>query len=143
MMKRTYGFLALALVTALGLAGCSSASTHEGHETSSNQEAPKQEAAADIKSGVAKMLEETAELKKQLEAGDQAKVKEAGQEVHEAWESFEDNVKAKYPDLYNKVEEALDPLVAGTEAQQLDKEAVGKLNDQLTAALNELAAKEQ
>jgi iron uptake system EfeUOB component EfeO/EfeM len=138
-MKRSHLIVALALVGSLSLAGCSSSSNeHAGHDS-----AAQQQETSEIKAGVDKMLEVTAEIKKSVEAGDEAKVKEAGAKLEEAWGPFEDKVKEKYPDLYKKVEDALDPTIAGTEASPLDKETVGKFNDQLTQALQELADKEK
>ncbi|TRY28032.1 hypothetical protein FOI68_01335 [Brevibacillus sp. LEMMJ03] len=138
-MKRSHLIVALALVGSLSLAGCSSSSNdHAGHDGAAHQQE-----ASEIKAGVDKMLEITAEIKKSVEAGDEAKVKEEGAKLEGAWGPFEDKVKEKYPDLYKKVEDALDPTIAGTEASPIDKETVGKLNDQLTQALQELSDKEK
>jgi iron uptake system EfeUOB component EfeO/EfeM len=137
-MKRFHLIVALALAGSLSLAGCGSSNDQAGHDSAAHQHE-----ASEIKAGVDKMLAVTAEIKKSVEAGDEAKAKEAGAKLEEAWESFEDKVKEKYPDLYKKVEDALDPTIAGTEASPLDKETVGKLNEQLTQALQELSVKEK
>lgn len=41
-------------------------------------------------------------------------------------------------DLYGKIEQLLDPTIAGSEASTLDKETLSTLNDKLTDALKEL-----
>jgi len=96
-----------------------------------------------IKTGVTKMLSITADLKTVIDAGDEAKVKVTGPQLEDAWSPFEDDVKLKYPDIYKKVEEYLDPTIAGSKASSLDKQALGTLNGELTQVLNELAAKEK
>ncbi|MCH5584390.1 hypothetical protein MK805_05335 [Shimazuella sp. AN120528] len=138
-MKVTYLLLTFVLVGCMGLVGCSTST----NPTSTTQTPVKEESAVKIKTGTTKMLDITADLKKAMDAGDQAKVKSYGPKLEEAWSSFEDKVKVKYPELYTKIEDALDPTIAGTEANPLDKAAVSKLNDQLTDALNELVSKEK
>ncbi len=141
-MKSTRTLLALALAGIIALTGCASANTTSSNATSAPAPAA-EEKATEIKAGTAKMLEITAELKKAIEAGDESTVKTLGPKLEEAWGPFEDKVKEKYADLYKKVEDALDPTIAGTEASPLDKDALGKFNDQLTQALTELADKEK
>lgn len=94
-----------------------------------------------VSDGVNKMLKTTEQLSKAIDSSDQAKVKEVGPKLEDQWASFEDDVKKDNKDLYGKVEKYLDPTVAGSEASTLDKEALGKLNNQLTGALKELAKK--
>jgi iron uptake system EfeUOB component EfeO/EfeM len=150
-MKANKTFLAITLVSGLALMGCganNAAPAPQNQQQPAKQETPKQEtpkpeAKADIKSGVTKMLGISADLKKAIDAGDEAKVKTTGPQLEDVWASFEDNVKDKYPDIYKKVEDSLDPTIAGSKASPLNKEALGKLNDQLTQALNELASKEK
>lgn len=150
-MKANKTFLAITLVSGLALMGCganNAAPAPQNQQQPAKQETPKQEttkpeAKADIKSGVTKMLGITADLKKAIDAGDEAKVKTTGPQLEDVWASFEDNVKDKYPNIYKKVEDSLDPTIAGSKASPLNKEALGKLNDQLTQALNELASKEK
>jgi iron uptake system EfeUOB component EfeO/EfeM len=95
----------------------------------------------EIKAGVSEMLETTAQLKQAIEAGDQAKVKELGPKLEETWSSFEDGVKPRYGELYEKLEKPLNPEVAGSQVSPLDKETLEKLNNELTQALNELMKK--
>ncbi|QRG66811.1 hypothetical protein [Brevibacillus choshinensis] len=141
-MKSTRTLLALALAGIIALTGCASANTTSSNATSAPAPAA-EEKASEIKAGTTKMLEITAELKKAIEAGDESTVVTLGPKFEEAWGPFEDKVKEKYADLYKKVEDALDPTIAGTEASPLDKDALGKFNEQLTQALTELADKEK
>lgn len=125
-MKWSRILLSSVLLFTLVIAGCGT----------SNQ-------SSDIKAGTTQMLSVTTDLKAAIDSGDEAKVKALGPKLEDTWSPFEDNVKKKYPDLYKKVEDYLDPTIAGAKASPLDKQALGKLNEELTQALNELAAKEK
>jgi iron uptake system EfeUOB component EfeO/EfeM len=94
-----------------------------------------------VNDGVNKMLETTNQLSKAINAGDQAKVKEVGPKLEDQWSSFEDDVKKDNKALYGKVEEYLDPTIAGSQAPSLDKKALSTLNNQLTDSLKELESK--
>ncbi|MFJ5717910.1 hypothetical protein [Neobacillus sp. NPDC093127] len=122
MKKITSMVLAIGLVSALVLAGCSSNNSK-------------------VSDGVNKMLDTTEQLSKAIDSGDQAKVKEVGPKLEDQWATFEDDVKKDNKDLYGKIEQYLDPTIAGSEAATLDKEALSSLNDKLTDALKELANK--
>lgn len=122
MKNLTSMVLAIGLGTALLLAGCSSNKSK-------------------VSDGVNKMLDTTEQLSKAIDSGDQAKVKEVGPKLEDQWATFEDDVKKDNKDLYGKIEQYLDPTIAGSEAATLDKEALNTLNDKLTDALKELANK--
>lgn len=147
-MKLSSVILTSAIVITLGLAGCGTTNTASTtNTTNQTEQKTSQETAnptsSEIKTGVTKMLGVTADLKAAITAGDEAKVKTIGPKLEEAWAPFEDNVKEKYPDAYKKVEQFLDPTIAGTKASSLDKQALGKLTSDLTDALNEIAANEK
>jgi iron uptake system EfeUOB component EfeO/EfeM len=122
MKKLTTMILALVLVSVFALAGCGSKDSK-------------------VSDGVNQMLETTDQLSKAITAGDQEKVKVEGPKLEEQWSSFEDDVKKDNKDLYEKIEKYLDPTIAGSEAENLDKEALGTLNNQLEDALKELESK--
>jgi iron uptake system EfeUOB component EfeO/EfeM len=122
MKKLTTMILALVLVSVFALAGCGSKDSK-------------------VSDGVNQMLETTDQLSKAITAEDQEKVKEVGPKLEEQWSSFEDDVKKDNKDLYEKIEKYLDPTIAGSEAENLDKEALGTLNNQLEDALKELESK--
>lgn len=94
-----------------------------------------------VADGVNKMLNTTNQLSKAVDIGDQKKVKEVGPKLEDQWSSFEDDVKKDNKDLYEKIEKYLDPTIAGSEADPLDKEALSSLNKKLTDALKELSNK--
>lgn len=156
-MKLSRIIIASTLVISLGvIAGCGANNTTP-QTPSSNAQAAKTEQTTSqdttkqgtstqtpsaIKTGVTKMLSITTDLKTAIDAGDEAKVKVTGPQLEDAWSPFEDDVKLKYPDIYKKIEEVLDPTIAGSKASPLDKQVLGTLNGELTQVLNELAAKE-
>lgn len=156
-MKLSRFVLASTLVISLTvIAGCSANNTTPTSPSSTTQTAPSNQTTSQdisklgtstqtpsaIKTGVTKMLGITADLKSAIDAGDEAKVKVTGPMLEDAWSPFEDNVKQKYPDNYKKIEDYLDPTIAGSKASPLDKLTLGTLNENLTKALNELAEKE-
>ncbi|MDP4164298.1 MAG: hypothetical protein Q8898_14450 [Bacillota bacterium] len=94
-----------------------------------------------VSDGVKSMLSISNQLAKAIHNGDQAKVKEVGPQLEKKWATFEDEVKKDNKDSYGKIEKYLDPTVAGSEADTLDKEALNSLNTQLSQALKELASK--
>jgi iron uptake system EfeUOB component EfeO/EfeM len=123
MRKFTSTVLAIGIGSLLILGGCSSKENKK------------------VSEGVNKMLDTSEQLSKAINNGDQAKVKKVGPELEDEWASFEDDVKKDNKDLYEKVEKYLDPTIAGSEAPNLDKNALNKLNNQLKSALKELADK--
>lgn len=156
-MKLSRIILASTLVVGLTvIAGCGANNPTSPSPSSNTQTAPTNQTTpqdtskpdastqtpSTIKTGVTKMLTITTELKSAIDAGDEAKVKVIGPQLEDAWSPFEDVVKQKYPDNYKKVEDFLDPTIAGSKASPLDKQTLGTLNDNLTKALNDLAAKE-
>lgn len=134
-MKRMYALAVVVLVGMLTVVGCNQGMSTE--KTALKQKA----AVVDVAGGVHKMLSITKDLKAQLDAGDAAKVKVTAPQLEEAWASFEDGVKAKYPNDYQEVEKSLDPLVTGAKVNPSDKATLTQLNDQLTQALSNLAKK--
>jgi iron uptake system EfeUOB component EfeO/EfeM len=123
MRKFTSTVLAIGIGSLLILGGCSSKENKK------------------VSTDLNKMLDTSEQLSKAINNGDQAKVKKVGPELEDEWASFEDDVKKDNKDLYEKVEKYLDPTIAGSEAPNLDKNALNKLNNQLKSALKELADK--
>ncbi|AIE60249.1 hypothetical protein [Bacillus methanolicus] len=151
-MKIVNTIAAFALASTLALAGCSSANqsassdstttdkaTNQSNNTQSSSK--EQTNATNVKAGVSKMLTTAEELKQAINAGDEEKVKETGPKLEEIWKTFEDGVKPRYPELYEKLEKSLNPEVAGSQVSPLDKQTLGKLNDQLIQTLHELEKK--
>lgn len=114
-MKIVNTIAAFALASTLALAGCSSANqsassdstttdkaTNQSNNTQSSSK--EQTNATNVKAGVSKMLTTAEELKQAINAGDEEKVKETGPKLEEIWKTFEDGVKPRYPELYEKLE---------------------------------------
>jgi len=121
-MKRiTTTLLAAALVSALALAGCSAKS------------------GTDIKGGAQKMKSALANVQKAVDAGDEAKAKSGATELEEAWEKFEDAVKEKDKEAYEKIEKPLGAIEAGVKVSPLDKKALGDQIKELDGLLGNLA----
>lgn len=115
-------FLTLGIASSLVLVGCSSTNSK-------------------VENGVSKMIHTSNQLAKAIDANDHAEVKKVGPKLEDQWSSFEDDVKKDNQDLYNKVEQYLDPTVAGSQADTFDKNALGKLNRNLSNVLKELKSK--
>lgn len=147
-MKPIHSIIVLTLAGTLTLAGCGSTNSSD---TNSNQKSQaekttqstssKETSSTDIKAGVTKMLSIATDLKKQIDAGDEAKIKVTGPQLEDTWHSIEDSVKPKYPDLYENVEKYLNPTVAGAKANTIDKKTLANLDEQLIQILNELEQK--
>lgn len=91
-----------------------------------------------IVAGANQMIGTTNELKKEIAAGNDAKVKELAPKLEETWKTFEDGVPPRSADLYEKIEKSLNPEVAGSQKSPIDQQVMTELNDNLTQALNEL-----
>jgi len=142
-MKLSHIILVSALVISLGIAGCGATKTDQTTSQDTSKQGTSTQTPSATKTGVTKMLSITANLKTAIDVGDEAKVKETGSQLEDAWSPFEDNTKQKYPELYNKIEKFLDPTIAGSKVSPLDKQALGTLNGELTQALNELDAQQK
>ena len=84
------------------------------------------------------MQKTIAELKTQLNDKDSAKVKKSGEELEESWEKFEDNVKDKDKELYEKVETPLHTIEAGAKSEPLDVNTLSAAADELNNTLTEV-----
>jgi iron uptake system EfeUOB component EfeO/EfeM len=91
-----------------------------------------------VKAGATQLISITNDLKKEIDAGNEAKIKEIGPKLEETWKTFEDGVKPRSADLYAKIEKSLNPEVAGSQKSPIDKQALGTLNENLTQTLTEL-----
>lgn len=94
-----------------------------------------------IKAGVTTLLGTANELKKEIEAGNEAKVKELGPKLEATWSTFEDGIRPRSAELYEKIEKSLNPEVAGSQKSPMDKAVLSKLNEELIQTLNETMQK--
>ncbi len=152
-MKVLNTVITLAMITIFTATGCASTnnsvsttskmSTNTVLQANTTQSSVQSMTSTSIKAGVTKLLSVANELKTEVTVGDSAKTQETGPKLEETWRTFEDAVKPKYPELYNKVEQYLNPTVAGSKATPIDKQTLAKLNDALIQVLNELSKKVQ
>ncbi|MBL0385671.1 hypothetical protein JJB07_03320 [Tumebacillus sp. ITR2] len=138
-MKLANTLIALTLATSFALVGCGSTSTDT--TKSATLAASTEDATSKIKTGVEKLSAVSSDLKKAIDAGDEAKIKETGPKLEDEWSAFEDEVKPKFADLYEEIEKSLNPAIAASKATPLDKATLAKLNDDLSATLKKLADK--
>jgi iron uptake system EfeUOB component EfeO/EfeM len=138
--------LTLFIVSTFALSGCGTTNgvgANTTTDSSDSHTSQEQIASPSVKDGVTKLLDMTKEIKQAIDTGDTNKVKEDGPKLEEIWSSFEDGVKPKSTELYEKIEKYLNPEVAASKAATLDKQTIGTLNDGLIQALNELSQKLQ
>ncbi|MFD0699036.1 EfeM/EfeO family lipoprotein [Paenibacillus sp. GCM10027628] len=139
MNKRNQLIVLTAAIT-LVLAGCGKAATPAPASTATPVESPSSSATTvSAKEGAAAFLKTIDGLKGQL---DQKKVndpKKQSETLEDEWASFEDEIKAKYPESYVKVEKYLTPLEAGLKQDQVDISLLTTLNDGLKAAVTEVS----
>lgn len=135
-------FIVLTLSASV-LSACGTAKQPEGSAAPSAAQGKTAAKAPEVsvKDGTAKLLSTAKQLRKAATAGDEAKVKEVGPKLEETWSTFEDGVKAKYPDLYEQVEKSLNPAVSASKAAKIDKDAILKIDNQLIQTLFDLSAK--
>lgn len=133
-MKRHCIFsLGLIFFLTVGLTGCAATGTHSLTKT--------QKAPLTIKQGSAALLSTANQIKQAIEESNTQKVQQLGPKLEKEWSVYEDQVKAAYPDLYEKVESDLDPAVAGTKASTLDKKTLEPLIVHLMDTVKELEKK--
>ncbi|CAH2716083.1 hypothetical protein BACCIP111895_03267 [Neobacillus rhizosphaerae] len=91
-----------------------------------------------ISDGAKEMKQTITDLRDQLNANDAAKVKESGVKLEESWQKFEDDVKDKNADLYEKVETPLHTIEAGAKSDPLDAQTLNKSADELDSVLSDV-----
>lgn len=96
-------------------------------------------ATVDPQTGTDSMIATAAELKSSLDAKDAAKSKELTKKLEEEWSSFENDIKAKYPEQYVNVEKYLNTLIAGGKQETLEFDVLSTLLDQVQPTLQGLS----
>jgi hypothetical protein len=91
-----------------------------------------------IKTGSEDMIKTIKDLKSQVADNDTSKAKESGEALEKSWEKFEDSVKDKDADLYEKVETPLHTIEAGVKVSPLDADTLNQAADELKDVLNEV-----
>jgi hypothetical protein len=91
-----------------------------------------------IADGAKNMKEVLAVVKLSVDAGDAQKAKSDAAKLEEAWASFEDEVKTKSKDLYDKAETPLHIIEAGASINPLDKDTLNKSIQELDQVLSDI-----
>lgn len=125
-MKSRKFIVPILVASSLTLAAC-------GGENNNKKE--EENTIVSISEGAKEMRQTISDLKTQLNTKDAAKVKESGESLEESWETFEDEVKDKSADLYEKVETPLHTIEAGAKAEPLDEQTLNKAADELDTVL--------
>ncbi|WP_410511310.1 hypothetical protein PaeBR_14535 [Paenibacillus sp. BR2-3] len=147
MKQKMFLLMSILLISALTLSACGSKANESGQsnktEASSAAGETEEKTVSDsaIKEGTAELLNTAKQLREAATAGDEAKIKETGPKLEEIWSSFEEGVEPKYPDIYEQIEESLNPAIAAANASPLDKEVLLKIDNQLIQVLDELSQK--
>jgi iron uptake system EfeUOB component EfeO/EfeM len=124
------------VVAALSLTACGNNNEKTADETKkTEQSSPK---SVSISDGAKDMKQTIADLNSQLKAKETTKVKESGAKLEESWQTFEDDVKAKSPDLYGKVETPLHTIEAGATSSPLDAPTLTKAAKELDGVLSDV-----
>ncbi|MCY9667407.1 hypothetical protein M5X11_21185 [Paenibacillus alginolyticus] len=141
-MKKQFMMSVLALtLSAAMLSACGAKPEGKTADSAAQGQSTTKAPELSVKDGTAKLLSTAKQLRKAATTGDEAKIKEVGPNLEEVWASFEDGVKAKYPDSYDQIEKSLNPAVAAAKASTIDKDAVLKIDNQLIQVLLDLSGK--
>ncbi|AEF95249.1 hypothetical protein Desca_2421 [Desulfotomaculum nigrificans CO-1-SRB] len=123
-----------ALVASLAVSGCGTAKPAEQGTAQPKPQTATTETkqqTLSISQGTQNMRDVLKEMKNELANKDEAKVIKVSEKLEENWKIFEDSVKDKSPDLYEKVEKPLGAIQAGVKVKPLDAKT-------LTASIDEL-----
>ncbi|MFF2499543.1 hypothetical protein [Peribacillus sp. NPDC058075] len=135
-MKSRKLLVPILVVAALSLTACGTNNEKTAEETKkTEQSSPK---SVSISDGAKDMKQTIADLNAQLKAKDATKVKESGSKLEESWQTFEDDVKAKNPELYGKVETPLSTIEAGATSSPLDTPTLTKAAKELDGVLSDV-----
>jgi iron uptake system EfeUOB component EfeO/EfeM len=118
------------LASSLTLAACGGVNTDKKTE--------EKKTTVSISVGAKEMRQTISDLKTQLKTKDAAKVKASGENLEKSWQTFEDEVKDKSADLYEKVETPLHTIEAGAKSEPLDEQTLNKAADELDTVLSDV-----
>lgn len=119
------------------LLGCSLVLTACG-SGDKDQQTNKVKATVSISDGVKEMKQTLTDLKAQVKKKNAEKVKESGEQLELSWQKFEDQVKVKSSNLYEKVETPLHTIEAGAKSEPLDQQILQKAANELDSVLTDV-----
>lgn len=139
-------FKKLFMVSSLGIvltfAGCGTQKNEQAANSAQNQ--TKQETPAEkqktltIQEGSNNMKEVIKQMKTELNNKEEDKVIKTSEGLEGNWKQFEDNIKAKSPELYEKIEEPLHTINAAIKVKPLDTKTLNTNIDNLDKQLEQL-----
>lgn len=136
-MKSRKLILPVIVATSLALGACGTQGEKKAENTKTTEQASEKKTVS-IADGATSMKQTVSDLKAQLQANDAAKVKSDAEKLEETWETFEDTVKEKNADLYEKLETPLHTIEAGAKAEPLDVQTLNKAAEDLDTVLTEV-----
>lgn len=137
-MKRlTTALIVLMLGLTMALTGCGQTNS-SSHKDESGKTSSSTIDSKTVQAGLNKLLASSKQLKAAIKEGHDDQVKKLGPTLEDEWSSFEDAIKAKYPDSYEEVEKYLDPAIAGSKVTPVDQKSLSPLVDQLIKAVQDL-----
>ncbi|MGH0428924.1 hypothetical protein ACQVPL_06505 [Bacillus hominis] len=125
------------VATSLALGACGTQGEKKAESTKTTEQASEKKTVS-IADGAASMKKTVSDLKAQLQAKDAAKVKDDAEQLEKTWQMFEDTVKEKNADLYEKLETPLHTIEAGAKAEPLDAQTLNKAAEDLDTVLTEV-----
>ncbi|EJR55923.1 hypothetical protein IIM_01015 [Bacillus cereus VD107] len=125
------------VATSLALGACGTQGEKKAESTKTTEQASEKKTVS-IADGAASMKQTVSDLKAQLQAKDATKVKDDAEQLEKTWQTFEDTVKEKNADLYEKLETPLHTIEAGAKAEPLDVQTLNKAVEDLDTVLTEV-----
>lgn len=122
------------VATSLALGACGATGEKKAESTKTMEQASEKKAVS-IADGTTSMKQTVSDLKAQLQANNAAKVKDDAEQLEKTWQTFEDTVKEKNADLYEKLETPLHTTEAGAKAEPLDVQTLNKAAEDLDTVL--------
>lgn len=125
------------VVASLALVACGTTGEKKAESTKTTEQASEKKTIP-IADGATSMKQTVNDLKAQLQANDAAKVKDDAEQLEKTWQTFEDSVKEKNADLYEKLETPLHTIEAGAKVQPLDVQTLNQAVENLDTVLTEV-----
>lgn len=136
-MKSRKLILPVIVATSLALGACGTQGEKKDESKKTTEQASEKKEVS-IADGATSMKKTVNDLKAQLQANDTAKVKDNAEQLEKTWETFEDVVKEKNADLYEKLETPLHTIEAGAKVKPLDVQTLNKAAEDLDTVLTEV-----
>ncbi|MGG2063900.1 hypothetical protein [Bacillus sp. S14(2024)] len=136
-MKSRKLILPVIVATSLALGACGAQGEKKAESTKTTEQASEKKTVS-IADGATSMKQTVSDLKAQLQAKDAAKVKGDAEQLEKTWQTFEDSVKEKNADLYEKLETPLHTIEAGAKVEPLDVQTLNKAAADLDTVLTEV-----